>query len=426
MFYFLYDLFLFFAVLVYLPVYAFRGRVHKNILTRIGIFDRDFFRAVKGRDTVWLHAVSVGEVRAAESLLRLIRARWPDKSIVVSTVTPTGQAIVKNILKENEVAFYAPLDISWVVQRFFSNITASLVIIMETELWPNLIRLSKKNGASVVIVNGRISDRSLDGYERVRPVVKNILNDVALFCMQNEESRNRIIALGAPAERVRMTGNIKFDISADLNTSPVVRRARELLAGSLVFLCGSTHEGEEEIIVDLYKELRRDFSSLRLVIAPRHLTRIDRVRRLIKLAGFDVAYLSRLGQASAVSLTSSDILLVDTIGDLSALYGISDIAFIGGSLVRHGGHNPIEPAVFGKPVLFGNHMDNFREIRNIFLKEGAAVQVDSAQSLDYALRKLLASPHERKQLGERAKGLLDKNRGAAERTFAEIEGLFKR
>jgi len=418
MMYFIYDILIFIAALLYLPFYVLRGRVHAALWMRLGFFDKDYFKSVRGKDVVWIHAVSVGEARAAESLLRLIRLNWPTKSIVVSTVTPTGYAIVKSVLKEGEVAFYAPLDISWVVKKFLSCIKPTLLIILETELWPNLIRLAKKQKVRVAIANGRISDRSYRRYKKVKSLLYRTLRRVDLFCMQNKESAERISLLGAPVERVHITGNIKFDISSDLKRTPAFMRLKELTKGCLLLIAGSTHENEEEILIGLYKSLRKDFASLRLLIAPRHLERIDHIQRIIRFHGLEAVRLSRLEQFS-----SAQVALVDTIGDLSVLYELSAIAFIGGSLIKKGGHNPIEPAVFAKPILFGKFMYNFKEIRNIFLKEKAGLEVDGPSALEYDLRRLLASPSERKELGDRARGLLDKNRGAAEQTFLEIKGL---
>lgn len=423
MIYLIYDILLFLAYLVYAPVYCFRGRWHADIGTRLGFIRKGTFEGIKGRDVVWIHAVSVGEARAAESLVCLIRAAWPHKRIVVSTVTPTGFAIVKKILRENEVAFFAPLDISFAVRRILSAVGPGLLIIMETEIWPNLIRLAKKRGSCVVIVNGRISDRSFLRYGRIRPFLKSAFENVDFFCMQNQEAAKRIIALGAPCDRVKVTGNIKFDISSDLKESSSWDSLKQALVGCLLFIAGSTHDNEEEGIVEIYKSLVKDFSSLRLLIAPRHLERIDRIRRIIRLQGLQATNLSTLLSGSPISGTQ--VLIVDTIGDLSALYRLCDVAYVGGSLVSKGGHNPIEPALFGKPILFGKHMDNFKEIRDIFIREKAAVEVEGFASLEYEVRKLLASPSQRKVLGDAARSLIDSNRGAALRTFGVVQEVFQ-
>ena len=434
MIYFIYDIALFLAYLLYLPFYALRGRVHGKIFTRLGFFKRDDFLAIRGKDVIWIHAVSVGEARAAESLVQLIRQEWPKKRIVISTVTPTGHEIVKRIVNENELVFYAPLDISLVVGKFLRHIAPSFLIIMETEIWPNLIRLSKRRGVSVVVVNGRISDRSYRRYNRLKSLLKPVLLSMDLFCMQTEEAGQRVVALGARVGRVKITGNIKFDISADLKEPSFFSFLKESLRGCLFFIAGSTHENEEEEMVDIYKSLRKDFNHLRMLIAPRHLERVDRIRRMIRFHGLEAVNLSHLSASPTggstrgsgpMSLSSGQVMLLDTIGDLNALYRLCDIAFVGGSLVKKGGHNPIEPALFGKPIIFGKHMDNFREIRDIFIGERAALEVDSPQALEYELRRLLGDPHERKALGDRAKALLDKNKGAAGRAFAEIRKIIQ-
>jgi len=417
MIYFLYDILLAIAALVYLPFYAVRGRVHGRILDRIGIFCADAWQVPEDKKTIWIHAVSVGEARAAESLVRFFRSRQPQTRIVVSTVTPTGYGILKKVLKDNELAVFAPLDLSWVVRKFLKVLRPSLVVIMETELWPNLIRLSSAAGARVVIVNGRISDRSFAGYKRLSWLVGPVLKLIGLFCMQSRESADRIIAMGADPGRVHVMGNIKFDISSDFSRPAFLKKLHTLATNQMLWVAGSTHENEEEMLLGIYKSLRKDFAGLRLVIAPRHLERIDKIRRLVRVNGLEAVLVSRLDH-----LLSGQVALLDTMGDLTALYELADVVFVGGSLVNKGGHNPIEPAVFGKPVLFGKHMDNFREIRDIFIRQGAALEVGTVQDLEYELRRLLASPAERKTLGEKARELLSQNRGATERTVSEIAG----
>jgi 3-deoxy-D-manno-octulosonic-acid transferase len=420
MIYFFYDIFLFLAALIYLPFYALRGRLHADILTRLGFFNLGDFGKLQEGDAVWIHAVSVGEARASESLVRFVRKEWPEKRIVLSTVTPTGHAIVCKILKEDEAAFYAPLDISFVVKKFLKVLHPSLLIIMETEIWPNLIRLSKKSGCVVAVVNGRLSDRTLRGYKKMAWFMKPVLKSVDLFCMQTEEAAARIRSLGVLPEKIKTTGNIKFDMAPDSKESPSAARLKSALQDSFLIIAGSTHEDEEEQIVSIYQSLRKDFSSLRLLIAPRHLERLDKIRRMIRLHGLEAVNLSHL-----VSFSSAQVALLDTMGDLGALYRLCGVAFVGGSLVDKGGHNPIEPALFGRPVIFGKHMENFKEIRDIFINEKAAIEVNDSLSLEYELRKLLADPNERKLLGDRAQLLLNKNRGAAQQTFSVLKDLVR-
>jgi len=418
MIYLLYDILLFLAYVIYLPFYVIRGRFHPDILTRAGFYKKEVFNALRAKDTVWVHAVSVGEARAAESLLRLIRSTWQDRRIAISTVTPTGYEIVKKFLKKDEVVFYAPLDITFAVNMALHLVSPGLLVIMETEIWPNLIRLAKKRGVPVVIVNGRISDRSFEKYKRFRFMFIETLKVIDLFCMQTKEAADRIISLGGQKDRVKVTGNIKFDISADLKEPAFLGRLKESLRGSLLFIAGSTHDGEEDGIVNIYKSLRKDFPNLRLMIAPRHLDRVDKIRRMIRLSGLEAINLSTIAASEIVS--SAQVLVVNTIGDLSVLYRLSDLSYVGGSLVPKGGHNPIEPALFGKPIIFGRFMDNFKEIRDIFIREKAAIEVDDFKGLEYELRRLLASSSERRVLGENARKILDTNKGAAERTFAEV------
>lgn len=420
MIYFFYDILLLLASLVYLPFYALRGRVHRQILMRFGWIPAGLLAKEANRQTVWIHAVSVGEARATESLLCLARVRWPAKKIIVSTVTPTGHAIMRQLVKGDETVIYAPLDISWVVRIFLRRIRPQVLVILETELWPNLIRLTKAYGSQVVIVNGRISDRSLRRYERLKRFLKPMLDQVDLFCMQTEESAGRIISLGAACARVQMTGNIKFDITASVRAPAFLGRLQEAVKGRFFWVAGSTHENEEEMLLRAYKSLRKDCPSLRLLIAPRHLERVDKIRRLVRVNGLDSVLVSRSG-----SLIAQAVMILDTIGDLNAVYTLADAVFVGGSLVKKGGHNPIEPALCGKPILFGPHMENFREIRDIFMKEKAAIEVSGPGALEYELRRLIADPDVRGALGTVARSLIDKNRGAAGRSFEALEKLLQ-
>jgi len=420
LFYLVYDILLFVAMVVYLPVYALRGRVGAHLLMRMGFFPADQFEGLEGHEVVWLHAVSVGEARAAESLLRLMRARWPQKRRVISIVTPTGYEILRHIAEKDEVIRYAPVDLSFVVRRFLAEIRPSLLVIFETELWPNLIRLSRARGAKVAVVNGRISERSLRRYGRMRWLWRRLLKDVALFCMQTEEAAQRIRTLGAWYRDVAVTGNIKFDVSADAREPSFAGALQQAVRDRILWICGSTHDNEEETALRLYKALRKDFSHLRLLIAPRHLERLDKIRRTIRLEGLNSLLLSR-----ARGVEGSAVLLLDTIGDLSAAYRFADIVFVGGSLVKQGGHNPIEPAVYGKAILFGAHMENFKEIRDRFIADNAAVEVAGPQELEFAMRRLLSSRQEREALGARARQLIEKNRGAAERTMGFLEERVK-
>lgn len=416
MIYFLYDILLLIAALVYLPFYAIRGRVCRKTLCRLGLSDGSIPRPKENGRTVWVHAVSVGEARLSESIVRLARELWPQDKIVVSTVTPTGYEILKKFLGDEESIFYAPLDISCIVAKFIRLLRPRVLLIMETELWPNLIRLNAAAGTKIAVINGRISDKSFEGYRKIMWFIAPVLKKVGLFCMQSEESAERMKLLSAPQERVKVTGNIKFDLRPAPGSPVFMTKLRGLLQGRILWVCGSTHENEEEQVLSIYKSLRKDFDNLRLAIAPRHIERIDKIRRLVRVNGFEAVFLSRIN-----SFSGTQIALLDTMGDLSALYSLADLVFVGGSLVSTGGHNPIEPALFGKPILFGDHMDNFREIRDIFIREKAALEVQDSQSLEYELRRLLASPSERGILGENARGLLDKNRGAAQRTLKEIQ-----
>ncbi|MCX5710805.1 MAG: 3-deoxy-D-manno-octulosonic acid transferase, partial [Candidatus Omnitrophica bacterium] len=395
--------------IISLPVYLFKGKLHRGLLERLG-----FLPKVAWSRPIWVHAVSVGEVMSVKGLIREIRKVYPGRQIVLSTVTATGNQIAKSIADTNIFLLYLPFDLSFIVNSVLSRINPSIFIIAETEIWPNLICALNKKRIPVMIVNGRISDSSARGYRLVKFLLKRIVNKLNLICAQSERDARRFKeALGAKESRIRITGNMKFDFSIPVfqeDAQIKLRKDMMLHPTDKLLVCGSTRPGEEEIILKAYKELLPEFSNLLLVIAPRHPDRSEEILSIVAKSGFKGVKISRLPYECATCMTHP-VFILDTIGNLLEFYKAADLVFVGGSLVRTGGHNILEPAIFAKPVIFGPHMFNFRDIADLFLKENAGVMVQNEEELKKQITFLLNSPQEARSLGERARQLIVKNQG---------------
>jgi 3-deoxy-D-manno-octulosonic-acid transferase len=417
----IYDLiFLVFAV-ASLPVYLFKGKLHRGLFERLGFIPR-----VSWSRPIWVHAVSVGEVMSVRGLIHELRKEYPGKQIILSTVTATGNQVARSAADANIFLLYLPFDLSFIVNSVLSRVNPSLFIIAETEVWPNLIACLYKRRIPTLIVNGRISDASVGGYAVAKFMLKPVINKLNLICAQSEQDSRRFKdALGASAEIIRVTGNMKFDIPIpELRDSAgfALRKDMAMYPQDKLLVCGSTRPGEEITILVAYKKLLREFSGLKLVLAPRHPERSREVSLLASKSGFNGVLVSRLPYECAACLTQP-VFILDTIGNLLEFYKIADIVFVGGSLVSLGGHNILEPALFSKPVIFGPHMFNFRDISSLFREEKAGIMVNDGKELCEAVAGLLNSPHDARVLGERAAELIRKNRGATSRNLAEIRKL---
>src|SRR3989338_6830751 len=321
-----YDLIFLVITFIFLPVYLFRRKFHSGLLRRLGILPRDLGLA----SPIWIHAVSVGEVMAVKKLLEGLRQLYPDKRLVISTVTPTGNNVAKGLLKDGDFLTYLPLDFSFTVNRVINKIKPSLFIIAETEIWPNLIRGLYKKNIPVAIVNGRISDASFKGYSAIKFLLKPILRKVSLFCMQAESDAERLMHLGAAKEKIKIAGNMKFDAAPNLFRHTAVKLG--IRPDEELIVAGSTHPGEEEVILEAYKDLLPEFPGLRLLIAPRHPERASDIEKLVEKNGFKPLLISKL--LSTIDYRLSTIFILDTIGELLDYYAICDIVFVGGSLVK--------------------------------------------------------------------------------------------
>ena len=390
---------------------------------RLGIFPQGLINRIKGRKNIWLHTVSVGEAQAASALVKNLKHEYPDFCLVISTVTETGNKVARKLAGPQDIVIYSPLDVSFIVKKVASIINPKLFVIAETEIWPNLIINLARKSVPVILVNGRISANSFRGYKIIRPFFKKLLRSFNLFCMQTKEDAQRIVELGAEKSKVKATGNMKFDISSS-EFRMFMSSELGLKENEKLLIAGSTHRGEEEIILQAYKELVKNHSDLRLLIAPRHIERAQELERLVAKLGFRAQRFSNIGLTTNYEpQTTNPILILDTIGRLKNIYALADIVFIGGSLIPHGGQNPIEPAIFGKAILFGPYMSNFSNISEAFLNNRAAIMLKDAPQLKDACSKLLKEPILRRDLGHRAKELVQKNKGATLKNMGLIRHL---
>ena len=367
--------------------------------------------------TIWIHAVSVGEVLAVSELVRQLRAELPQHRIFVSTTTDTGQRLARQRFGEQNV-FYFPLDFAFAVRRWLRALHPELVVIAETELWPNFLRGARNAKARITIVNARISDKSFKGYRRWKALIASVLQIPDVFLAQTDQDAQRLREIGAPGERVITTGNLKYDVPLP-PTPPIIEDLRRALSGAgPVLVCGSTVEGEEPLLLGAFTNILANHAGAVMLLAPRHPQRFDEVERLLR--ELKIPFWRRSTWAGGP--IRGGVLLVDSIGELSALYALADIAFVGGSLVPRGGHNIIEPAQHGVAIVVGNHTENFRDIVGLFQSRDA-VRVVGPAELPLMLMQLIANDAERRALGKRALEILELQRGATLRTLAQLKKL---
>ncbi|MFL6435958.1 MAG: 3-deoxy-D-manno-octulosonic acid transferase [Terriglobales bacterium] len=393
------------------------GKYRAGLKERLGFVPHTLRLPGENEKSIWIHAVSVGEVLAISALVDALQKEAPGIPVFVSTTTLTGQKLARDRFGGSNV-FYLPLDLPHTVNSFVRAIRPSLLVVAETEFWPNLLRLAKESGAHVVVVNARISDRSLPGYKRFRFFFRRVLERVDLFLTQTPADRDRLITIGAEPQRVKVGGNLKFDIKAPAE-SGLSRALRHAIASDQrVLVFGSTVESEEDLLIPSFKAVLRDFPQCLIILAPRHPERFDAVAELLRTSG--LSFWRRSAWNSA-RLTGG-VLLLDTIGELASVYSLADIAIVGGSFVGRGGHNILEPAQFAKPIVVGPHYENFRDIVRAFLAYDA-VRVAEAEQLPKMILELLQSPEESKRLGSRAWHVIQGGRGSTQRTAQTLREL---
>ena len=418
----LYEFLLCVGLLCYVPKALWRKRLpHPGWSMRLGRYPARVRRLMGARRAVWIHAVSVGEVMAMTPLIDRLAAGGASRPLVVSTVTHTGFGVATRLVGDRGAVIYGPLDLRVVVRRALQSIRPAMLILAESEFWPLLIRGCRRQGIPVVVVNGRVSARAFPRYLLIKAVLRPTLHRIDRFLMQSDVDAQRVIAMGAPPERVTVVGSLKWDAGVMARPDPaqVQETARRLGLGpdDTVFVAGSTHRGEEEQVLAACSAVRVAHGRVRLILAPRHLERLEEVESLARRQGAVVM------RASAPSLTSWDVLLVDAMGQLASYYALASVVFVGGSLIPHGGQNPIEPAVLGTPTVFGPFMHNFAEIAQQLVTHQAAVQLTDGATLASTLQQLLVDRAGAQAMGARARALAERLAGATQRTLEALQPL---
>jgi 3-deoxy-D-manno-octulosonic-acid transferase len=420
--YFVYNVVFGIAFLLAAPYYLWKGRATgkylQNLRERMGRLP--VYLNVEGERSIWIHAVSVGEVLAARALIEQLKQRFPNRRVYLSTTTATGNAVARKSVRGLDGLFFAPLDFPRAVRKALATLNPLLLVIMETELWPNLIHEAKRHGARVALANGRISPRSFPRYKALRWFFRRPLGEVDLFLMQGEPHAQRIVAIGAPPERVSVPGNLKYDAVSDARPKERLLRIVASRPERPLLVAGSTVEGEEELVLRAFRRLRERSPEARLVLAPRHPERFASVPPLVEAAGFRC---SRRSDLEPGAWQDGEVLLLDTLGELAQVYTLATVVFVGGSLVAAGGHNVLEAAAAAKPVVVGPHMENFQEIADEFREQGALLQVRAGAELGDAVAALFADASRRRELGERARAIFERNRGACARAVESLAGL---
>lgn len=403
-------------------------KYRNGFMRRIRTIPRAVRKKLHGRKLIWIHAVSVGETQTAFPVIEALKKDYPEYHIILSTTTATGQNVAKKRLQDDShvtiVSF--PLDFYHIFHSIFSELNIQLVLIMETEIWPNFLMEAHKRRVPVVVVNGRISDASFRGYSKVRRLFLASTAGITHFCMQEEEDARRLLNLGIEASRITVTNNMKYEASLDtrLNTA-LLHRLMHTVGWSrqeLVLVCGSTHKGEEDILCASYVALKKELRTLKMILAPRHPERLGEVERI--LIHYSISY-KRKTELDCVDDAGAavDVVLLDTMGELRHTYALATVAFVGKSLVPGGGQNILEPASLGKPVVFGPYMDNFRRISDVFLQADAAYRVNNQEELCVIVKKLFLNRTLRLSVGQKARDEITRHSGALEKTMAVVNSI---
>jgi 3-deoxy-D-manno-octulosonic-acid transferase len=374
-------------------------------------------RSLTGAPSIWLHAVSLGEMSAAAPLVRALRSRYPKNPLVLTTATPTGRARAQNLFGDADVRFL-PYDTPGAVARFLGRVRPQLAVIMETELWPNLFAECKRRGVPLVLASARVTPKSVARYQRFGTLFRGLFSAISLLASQTPGDAERFVSIGARRARTHVIGNIKFDMEVSPQTVAQGRALRATMGARPTWIAGSTHAGEEEQVLAAHEELRRGRPEALLLLVPRHPDRFESVAELLGRRG--LAFIRR---SSGNAPGDAPVMLVDTVGELAALYASADAAFVGGSLVPVGGHNLLEPAALGLPVLTGPYHSNSRDIARLMIEQGAALEVADARELAAALTRFFADPGLRQRTGAIGRQIVESNRGSVSRLLALIEPL---
>lgn len=416
-------------VILAIPVFIVRSIREKGFVERLrqsfGFLPESAVIPVANKDCIWVHAASVGEIVAASPLIKEFRLEFPDKPILVSVVTNNGYEMANRIVKDADSIIYFPLDLPWLSSGVVKKIKPSVFLPVETELWPNFLKAARTYRIPVMMVNGRISDKSVKRYHHLRGVLKDMIGTVNKFCMQSALDATYIIKLGANPNLVTVTGNTKFDQTyTDVSTGEKQRLLKEMGLGAAegILLAGSTHKGEENLILEAFRNLKKEFPAAKLIIAPRDILRVDEIMETAKIFGMSVKTRTGLHQKPA---TGHDIVLLDTIGELGKVYSIGDVIYVGGSMVSHGGHNILEPAAHGKAIIIGQNMFNFKDTHALFSKRDACITVKDAAELGATILRLFRNPDKRKEMEMQTLDIVKENRGAARKSAVLLRELLE-
>jgi 3-deoxy-D-manno-octulosonic-acid transferase len=397
------------------------ARCHQNLHERFGYGSAQQMTTHDAQRCLWFHAASVGEVQSLQPIIAALQQCFPQLPVAISAFTPAGKTTAQRICPEAAAIFLLPLDFPGVMRRLVQRLQPQVLIVQETELWPHLLRAVSRQGAPVVVVNGRLSPRAFARYQWGRPLMQCVLSHVSMILAQSADNAKRFQHLGAPSERVRVTGNTNIDRALWATTQPAKPHPlAPLLHKHRIWVAGSTHEGEETTLLNVYRQLQTQHPDLRLVLAPRHLERTTTVVRHVQASGYHAVCRSQYGAQHGQELTASSVLILDTLGELAALYSLCTVAFVGGSLIPVGGHNILEPAVYGKPVIFGPYMHHFPELAAMLCTSGGAVQVKNEADLCRCTAHILAHPEAGRSMGKRALNALAVNQGALRHTTQAI------
>ncbi len=426
--YFIYNILAVILLILALPVFVVRTIREQGFAERFkqsfGRLPEETLDKVAGKDAIWVHAASVGEIVATSPIVKEIKRELPDIPIVVSVVTASGYDMAKRIIPEASGIIFFPLDLPYLTYSVAAKIRPQAFLMVETELWPNFLKTARELNIPAMMVNGRISDKSVNRYAYFRSVLNDMLNTIVKFCMQSEIDAEYIIRLGADPSRVVVTGNTKFD----QNYTELTPAEREQLTLSLgledaehVIVAGSTHRGEEELLYSAFRQIREHFPHMQLIVAPRDTMRADELVELAVQHGFTAVRRTKLSAQKVV--TKQDIVIIDTIGELGKIYGLGDIVYVGGSLVPKGGHNILEPAAHGKPILVGPHMFNFKDSYALLSKHGVCLTVHNGADLAETMLKLLTNEELRQKLGRDALAVINANRGASQKSALYVKEM---
>jgi 3-deoxy-D-manno-octulosonic-acid transferase len=415
--YALYSALLGLFLLITLPYWLLQmmrhGKYRAGLRQRLGAVP-PHVKAAAGKPAIWVHAVSVGEVVASSGVIDVLRQKFPSHRVLISTTTSTGQKLAAKRFGEENV-FYFPLDFGFAIRPYLGALRPVLVVVAETEFWPNFLRLAQRSGARIAVINSRISDRSLPGYKRLGFWIPKVLRNVDLFLAQTDEDRGRLIDIGAPEAKVSVAGNLKFDVAPPRPPAIVASLRSSLQPAGPVLVCGSTLDEEEGPLLSAFRNILANHPQAVMILAPRHPERFAQVAMLAEKLDFRVV---RRSLWSGEPLAGS-VFLLDSIGELAALYSLATIAFVGGSLVPRGGHNILEPALYGVPIVTGTHYENFREIVDYFRRRDA-VRIVGLADFPLVFMELIQNQAERERLGRNARAALDSQRGATERSVSAL------